>query len=1003
MSSKTPPPEFNLFDLGMAYRKAKVDLYYSTNSQPNEIAKYEDDLEANLQALLTKLNGADEDWVKAKDFIGDWTLVPKSLKAPELGNDVKNGVLFSSPADEWKHLCKLGEGKKPKAVFRLMAQASLDFHVLSTLWVLRVGHQYDIQLTDCAYGNRLRRGLDKEINPLSLGTFSPYLKPFRDWRDNGIGAMRTALEAGKKIVALTADVTGFYHELNPAFMLEDSFNELFQLDLSLDEQKLHRLFISALQAWAETTPLKRGLPVGLPASAVVANIALIELDQLIQRQVVPLYYGRYVDDLILVMENGSNIQSTEQLWDWLFVRSGKLLNWLPSEKGTTVEFTPKYLHGSQIQFANDKNKVFVLTGETGKTLVESIARQIHERASEWRALPNLPRSAGHVATDLVAATQSDGQIADNLRKADLLSMRRAGFAIKLRDFEAYERDLHPDAWKDHRRAFFRAVIQHVLVLPHFFDLSIYIPRVVKIATACEDFEDLRKIMDGLSQICKTVGDQCKVSIKPSPGRNSPSESEILSRWKLQVFKAVNESIVAAFPPRLSKVGKRAWETHFSKSDFEIGKMPIKNIQAKQAWLFSHDLAHMPFRFIGLPIEMIAQRGIPAKKTIIYLDGAIDLLSDSVTDGIAALARWIKCTRLEALPIGLLFATRPSSVAELFILDRNPFSVASEKAMRDIVLATRGFTLSEKMPRLDRKDVLQIPDGEPQHKTIIAVSSWETRYKSWVAAVTGNTDPDFDRYARLNRLVKHLISQPNGAKYFILPELALPAHWFMRLALKLQGRGISLITGIEYLHASKSRVRNQVWAALSHDGLGFPSMLVYRQDKQRPALHELQEIKRLAGLELNPEKPWTKPPVIQHGTFRFAMLVCSELTNISYRTALRGEVDALFIPEWNQDTETFNSLVESAALDVHAYIIQCNDRQYGDSRIRAPYKDTWRRDILKVKGGIEDYCVTGEIDILALRQFQSSHRSPDRPFKPVPDGFKMGFERRALPIDKEASR
>lgn len=1003
MTKQTSLEGFTLKDLGMAYRKAKVDLYYSTNSQPIEIAKYEDDLEANLQALLTKLNGADEDWVKTKSFLGDWTLVPKSLNSAELGKDVKNGVLFSSPEDEWKHLCDLNTGKKPSAEFRLMAQASLDFHVLSTLWILRVGHKYDIKLTDCAYGNRLRRGLDKEIDPLTLGTFSPYLKPFRDWRDNGIDAMRLALEAGKKIIALTADVTGFYHELNPAFMQEDSFNALFQLDLSLDEHKLHRLFISALQAWAATTPLKKGLPVGLPASALVANVALIELDRLIEQQIVPLYYGRYVDDLILVMENGSEIKSTEQLWEWLFARSGNLLNWIPEDQKEAVQFTPNYLHGSQIQFSNKKNKVFVLTGETGKTLVESIARQIHERASEWRALPNLPRSAIHVATDLVAATQSDGEIADNLRKADLLSMRRAGFAIKLRDFEAYERDLHPEAWRDHRSAFFRAFIQHVLVLPHFFDLAIYIPRVVKIATACEDFEDLRKIMDGLSWIWKTVSDQCYVSIKPSPVENTPSESEILNRWKLQVFKAVNESIVAAFPPKLSKAGKLAWKRNFSKSDFQISNMSIKDIQTKQAWLFSHDLAHMPFRFIGLPKEMIAQRGIPAKKTIAYLDDASHLLQTSVTDGVAELARWIKCTKVGALPIGLLFATRPSSVAELFVLDCNPFSDASEKAMRAIVLAIRGFTLSEKMPRLDRKDVLQIPDGEPQHKTIIAVSSWETQYRSWVAAVTGNADPDFDRYARLNRLVKHLISQPNGAKYLILPELALPAHWFMRLALKLQGRGISLITGIEYLHASKSRVRNQVWAALSHGGLGFPSMLVYRQDKQRPALHEEQEIKRLAGLELKPDKVWTKPPVIQHGTFRFAILVCSELTNISYRTALRGEVDAVFIPESNQDTETFNSLIESAALDVHAYIIQCNDRQYGDSRIRAPYKDTWRRDILRVKGGIEDYCVTGEIDIQALRQFQSSHRSPDRPFKPVPDGFDVGFERRVLPSDKEPPR
>lgn len=998
MSKKNSHAAFTLEDLGMAYRKAKVDLYYSTNSQPIEIAQYEDNLEANLRDLLARLNGADEEWVTADIFLGDWTLVPKSLDLPTSGKGVKNGVLFSSPADEWKHACALSNSGKPGASFRLMAQACLDFHVMSTLWVLKVGHNYDKDLSNCAYGNRLRRSLNKDINPLSLGTFSPYLKPFRDWRDNGIDAMRGALAADKKIIALTADVSSFYHELNPGFLLDERFNGLFQLDLSVGEQKLHRLFISALQAWAANTPLKRGLPVGLPASAVVANVALIELDRLVERQVVPLYYGRYVDDLILVMENGSDIQSTEQLWEWLFARSGGLLNWSPGNKKDAVEFKPDYLKDSRIRFSNEKNKVFVLTGDTGKTLVESIAHQINERASEWRALPNLPRSASHVATDLVAATQSDGEVADNLRKADLLSMRRAGFAIKLRDFEAYERDLHPDAWREHRSAFFRAFIQHVLVLPHFFALAIYVPRVVKIATACEDFEYLRKIMDGLDRICASVGDHCDVTIKPSPSKIKISPSEILRRWKAQVFKAVHESIVAAFPPRLSKAGKLAWEMHFSESKFDISKITIKNIQTQQAWLFSHDLAHMPFRFIGLPKEMIAQRGIPAKKTVAYLGAAHHLLQTSVIEGVSELSRWIKCTKAGALPIGLLFATRPSSVAELFVLDRNPFSAASHKAMRAIVLALRGFTLSEKMPHFDSKGTLQIPDGESQHKTVIAVSSWETRYPSWVAAVTGNVDPDFDRYARLSRLVKHLISQPKGAKYFILPELALPAHWFMRLASKLQGRGISLITGIEYLHAGKSRVRNQVWAALSHDFLGFPSMLVYRQDKQRPALHEEREIKRLAGLELKPDKAWNTPPVIEHGTFRFSLLVCSELTNISYRTALRGEVDAVFIPEWNQDTETFNSLVESAALDVHAYIIQCNDRQYGDSRIRAPFKDSWRRDILRVKGGIEDYCVTGEIDLQALRQFQSSYRSPDGPFKPVPDGFKVGFERKTLPSE-----
>ncbi|WP_460112252.1 hypothetical protein [Pseudomonas sp. H3_D04] len=116
---------------------------------------------------------------------------------------------------------------------------------------------------------------------------------------------------------------------------------------------------------------------------------------------------------------------------------------------------------------------------------------------------------------------------------------------------------------------------------------------------------------------------------------------------------------------------------------------------------------------------------------------------------------------------------------------------------------------------------------------------------------------------------------------------------------------------------------------------------------------------------------------------------------------KAKVDALFVPDWNQDTDSFSALVESAALDMHAYIIQCNDRPYGDSRIRASAKDSWERDVLRVKGGVTDYCVIGEIDAQALRQFQTSHRSPAMPFKPVPDGFEIDFGRKVLPAgDKE---
>lgn len=81
-------------------------------------------------------------------------------------------------------------------------------------------------------------------------------------------------------------------------------------------------------------------------------------------------------------------------------------------------------------------------------------------------------------------------------------------------------------------------------------------------------------------------------------------------------------------------------------------------------------------------------------------------------------------------------------------------------------------------------------------------------------------------------------------------------------------------------------------------------------------------------------------------------------------------------------------------------IQFKDRQYGDSRIRAPFNVICHRELSRIKGGITDYCAIGEIDVQVLRQFQSSRRSPTKPFKPVPDRFENEFAHKVLPAGEK---
>ena len=143
---------------------------------------------------------------------------------------------------------------------------------------------------------------------------------------------------------------------------------------------------------------------------------------------------------------------------------------------------------------------------------------------------------------------------------------------------------------------------------------------------------------------------------------------------------------------------------------------------------------------------------------------------------------------------------------------------------------------------------------------------------------------------------------------------------------------------------------------------------------------------------------TKSVYVHNGT-HFGVMVCSELQNSKARIKFQGEVDALMVLSWNQDLDTFAALIESTALDLHAYTIMVNNRAYGDSRVRSPAKESFLRDLARVRGGDNDFVIAATLDIDALRAFQSrAKRWPQvsDKFKPVPEGFRLAEKRKKLP-------
>ena len=105
---------------------------------------------------------------------------------------------------------------------------------------------------------------------------------------------------------------------------------------------------------------------------------------------------------------------------------------------------------------------------------------------------------------------------------------------------------------------------------------------------------------------------------------------------------------------------------------------------------------------------------------------------------------------------------------------------------------------------------------------------------------------------------------------------------------------------------------------------------------------------------------------------------------------KGKVDFIVGTEFNRDINYFSNIVESAARDLHCYVVQVNDSRYGDSRIVYPSK-TEKMNPLQIKGGENLTFLTMKLDLKSLRVHQRKRyglQKDSDEFKPTPPDFDV---------------
>lgn len=984
--------------------------------------------------------------------LGTLCPVAKKLSAkPKSNKKIPNGHgFFSNPDRAFQHLYETHD-LTPE--FRLVGDFPVEMHVMSALWINLVGHKFDAALTKSAYGSRLRRYRAEPGSPEdtlgayhtdAIGSFKPYFGPYRQWRERGLKAIREELEAERSVIAITMDLTCYYHRIDPAFMKDARFLDYASIELEEWEREFTTAFADVLAVWSDKAlkklndlgcspekkahPLIGGLPIGLSISRVVSNALLVGLDREIERQLSPVYYGRYVDDIFIVLRDPGEVVNFPQLQAFIAKRT----RCFPSPKQKQEEIYLKLPGGYQgnttLLLQQSKQKVFFLEGQGGIDLLDSIESQIRSVSSERRLMPNPDKLESMAAAKVLAAAGQASEEADTLRRADGLSVRRLGWSVLLRAVETLSRDLRQDDWKLERRKFYKFALSHILRPDKIFDHLDYLPRLLSLAVALKDWADAKRLFEAaiasLTEL-ERVTERRPVRIN---GHDTAQNKILWGEWD-SVRDGVKRSAADAISRSL-RWGK-----------VEGGMQPLPNVALKLCAEVGLDDTDDALKELSLAIREADWAKIPYKDHLrrnairqrpsvfgeALLDNCYDR-RDDLTDflGKTAAIDTLSTYRVhpramsvepEAEPpsrLPYLFPTRPYSTEDVSLfLPTDCVFVGKGGGKKTpahnwarYVRALRGVWVWESLlepvsaepEHTNPEDIpLAALDGVGHKQILLGISSLLTSDDTWKDAANGRSDLSRARYKRIEDVVNQAIKASPKPTHLLLPELSLPERWLGTVTGLLRDSGISLIAGLDY-HVTKTGIHSEAVLVLADDRLGFPAFVRIHQPKTEPAPKEDFYLQRDFG------KRWTDftrrtKPVYLHQGFAFGVLICSELQNVQHRLNFQGAVDCVLVLSWNQDLETFSALVESASLDVHAYVALVNNRRFGDSRVRVPDKTNHKRDVCRLRGGENDHVVVVKLDAAKLREFQSRDKrwpEEDDSFKPVPEGFAIKPYRKKTP-------
>ena len=1008
--------EFNSDLIKKAYKKLKSSIYFDKTQLilRDKIVQFECknlDIDQYLEELWLAFENKTQ-WDELKNEILESIKVislPKKLK-PEKQTIIINSVSDYLDIEELQHFIDM----------------DVRGHIFGVIWLLMIGWRLDEQIYEHSYGNRIRKNL---INEMADGAtyspylFEPYFQQYESWRDTALSYADKCLERNQDVVIITMDFRRFYYSVD---LTEAAFENILEItgrnieDSPLYE-RINKFIFEVITAYAgEFNPTDNDgrniLPIGFLPSNILANWCLNNFDKAIIDGWNPLYYGRYVDDILIIdkVEKDSEIfrkanrqeLSRSEIIRFFLEQCSRWKGFIPKCENTTgfslliedTKLTKKAIleakkkkestedihvyvinpiynitinDKSNVIIHNDKVKIFYFKHGESDALLNCFRNNISKNKSEFRYMPE----------DEAVFQDDDYSEIYCLYKSDSINKLRGVDGISIDKF-ALSKFLGKllrigGMINDKVESKFEKDILKIFNTRTIIENYTTWEKVIEIFVINNKFDVLLRFVSKIIHSVKSI--------------NYPSNPDTEKNVKRSLLKILRSAIAKSFSISWGGYCSDSIEKVYDiiniefstySKHFSLEKMiDLRKKYCETRMCDKYVLPIMIDVLLNVPHFIFNDKKDINFTNFLQITSLILNIEVSIPD--YKYYPYIVTT----FDISMVYTLKnliTKSEIDTFI---NDLKMQKKKYLEcNYVLNIKKQQCIDNLVKMeplnDCPNNYVIKVGDDKKDTLrFAIANVQVHKRNFEKVVKDTPNRNYKRYKDISLLVNKAIKEK--ADMLVMPESFIPFEWLPTIARTCAKNQIAIVTGVEHIKI-EDRIYNLTAVILPYKEEDYNSVYLSFHLKRHYAPLEVQEIK---GYRLIPVFGMGYELYCWNDCW-FPVYCCYELASIKDRCLFQSYLDVLIAVEWNSDTNYYSNILESLSRDLHCYCVQVNSANYGDSRITKPSK-TENKDIIRTKGGINSTILIDEVDIKLLREFQFKEfelQKKDCMFKPTPPEF-----------------